>query len=333
MIVPIVIIGIPKEIKAGETRVAVAPEGVARLVRRGHQVIVQSGAGLAAGWSDRQYRQAGARLCRELTVVYKRAQLICKVKEPLTKEIRLLRSHHILFTFLHLAGNPALRRALSRTGCVAIAYESITSRGALPILASMSEVAGRIAMQLGAQFLRPQYGGKGVLLRRVGVIGCGHVGQAAIDVALGLRADVMAIDAKAAARQRLKRRFGKKLRVMSANANNLRRLMQTSDVVIGAVLSAGHRAPRVVSAAMVKEMEAGSVIVDVAIDEGGCVATSQVTSISKPTFIKYGVVHCAIPNLPALVPRTASQMLADKALPYLLKLAKQGYLTSLRDSK
>jgi len=332
-------IGIPKETKSGETRVAVAPAGVRHLVKAGHEVCLQSGAGRYAGWSDTEYRNAGARIRRDLRSIYQRAELICKVKEPQSEEIPLLRKGQVLFTFLHLAGNRRLLKALQKRRVVALAYETVErSNGQRPLLNPMSEVAGRVAVLLGADFLRSDFGGKGILLSSVvgsstgtvGIIGCGHVGQAALQSALGLGATVWAVDANPKKLASLRRTFGRKIRTFTATTSNLRKVVSSADLLIGAVLIAAKRPPRIITASMVKQMQPGSVIVDVAIDQGGCVATSRPTSIANPLYEKYGVLHCAIPNLPALVPRTASQLLATRVQPYLIKLAKFGWEEATR---
>jgi len=312
-------IGIPQEIKSGETRVAVAPEGVATLVRGGHEVLVQRGAGRRSGWPDTEYRQAGAKLLSSLKEVFRRATLICKVKEPQAEEVRLLRKDQILFTFLHLGGNPRLLKALVKKKIIGISYDTVqTKQGDLPILAPMSEVAGRVATELGAKFSKGTRG-------TVGVIGCGHVGRGAIAAARHLGAHILAVDKDRKKLQRLKQKYRSHLQTFTSDRPTLLKVICNSDLVIGAVLVPARRAPEVISAAMVKKMQPGSVIVDVAIDQGGCVATSRPTSIEKPFFKKYGVLHCAIPNLPALDPRTASPLLAAAVLPYLKKIADFGW--------
>lgn len=328
------IIGVPKEVKTGETRIAVAPQGVKRLIRKGHQILIETGAGQASGWSDADYRKVGASLVRNARVLYRKAQLICKVKEPQVVEMSYLQPGQILFTFLHFAGDRKLLRRVLGTGVTAIAYETVKkTNGELPILEPMSDIAGRMASQIGANLLRYGFGGKGKLLSPVAgaapgsalVIGCGHVGRAALASLVGLGANVTAIDINPKKLSQLRRVYGNQLNTYPAGSANIRRLLRHSDLVIGAVLVAAHRAPHVVSREMVKLMQKGSVIVDVAIDQGGCIETSRVTSINDPTFLRYGVVHCAIPNLPALVPRTASQLLSDRVLPYLQKIADLGW--------
>lgn len=332
-------IGIPKEIKTGETRVAVSPDGVRALRRAGHQVFVQKGAGVLTGWSDAAYRKAGATILRTMHEVFRRADLICKVKEPQLQEIPLLRPGQILFTYLHLASSPQLIHALQRTKCVAIGYETIELvDGRLPLLEPMSDVAGRVAMLMGVGFLRSDHGGKGILLASpdsryrgtVGILGCGHVGRAAMEVALALGANVYVVDRSPQKRAALRRRYGKRLKTFASNPKNIAAVAKASDILVGAVLLTGQRTPHLVTTAMVKRMEPGSVIIDVAIDQGGCVATSRVTPIDRPYFTKYGVIHSAIPNLPALAPRTASQLLSKRVLPYLKKLANNGWEKATR---
>ncbi len=335
-------IGIPKEIKSGETRVAVSPAGVKTLRTKGHVITVQSGAGRGSGWTDADYRQAGATMVRDRDRVFRRAELLCKVKEPQPAEIKLLRPGQVLFTFLHLAGSPRLLSALRQRRVVALGYETIeTKAGRLPLLSPMSDVAGRVAALLGTHFLRSDWGGKGILLSRiegepggtVGVIGCGHVGRAAIDVAVGLGAQVIAVDRNPEALKKLKKRYGDKIQLCRSTSRQLLAVAKKSDLLIGAVLVPGRRAPHVISKEMVQAMETGSVIIDVAIDQGGCVETIRPTSIEAPVFKKYGVLHCAIPNLPALAPRTASHLLSQRVLPYLLKLANFGWKEATRRDK
>lgn len=328
------IIGVPKEIKIGESRVALSPVGVRRLVGKGHQILFQAGAGQASGWSDAEYRKAGVRIIRDAAVIYRRAALICKVKEPQAGEMRYLRAGQVLFTFLHLAGDHRLLRRLQQTGITALAYETVaTVTGELPILEPMSDIAGRMAAQLGAGFLRYGTGGKGKLLSPVAgsapgsavIIGCGHVGRAALASLVGLGADVTAVDIDKAKLNQLSKHYGKRLKTCQARSSNIARLLRRTDLLIGAVLVAAHRAPHVVSRGMVRHMQRGSVIVDVAIDQGGCVATSHPTNIDDPTFLCHNVVHCAVPNLPALVPQTASGLLSERVLPYLQALADRGW--------
>ena len=332
-------IGIPKETKAGETRVAVSPAGVHALRTKGHVIFVQSGAGRGSGWTDADYRQAGATMVRAPDRLFRQAELLCKVKEPQPEEIKRLRPGQILFTFLHLAGSPRLLSALRRQRIVALGYETIeTKTGRLPLLSPMSDVAGRVAALLGTHFLRSDWGGKGILLSRIagepggtiGVIGCGHVGRAAIDVAVGLGAQIIAVDRNPAVLQKLKKRYGAKIQLRRSTSRQVLAVAQKSDLLIGAVLVPGRRAPHVITREMVQAMEAGSVIIDVAVDQGGCVETIRPTSIEAPVFKKYGVLHCAIPNLPALAPRTASHLLAQRVLPYLLKLANLGWEEATR---
>lgn len=333
------IIGVPKEIKVGESRVALAPQGVKKLVRKGHRILIQGGAGKASGWSDAEYRRAGAGLVRDAAKIYQTADLICKVKEPQASEMSQLRPGQILFTFLHFGGDPKLLKKVQKTGVTAIAYETVeTSTGALPILEPMSDIAGRMAAQLGAGLLRYGDGGKGKLLSPVAgsgpgsalIIGCGHVGRAAVASFVGLGAAVTAVDINPGKLSRLREQYGKRLKTYPARPATVARLVGKTDVLIGAVLVAAHRAPHVITRAMVRHMQRGSVIVDVAIDQGGCVATSHPTSIEAPTFIQYGIVHCAIPNLPALVPRTASHLLCDRVFPYLKRIADVGWERACR---
>lgn len=333
-------IGLPKEIKIDENRVALTPAGVLSLTKDGHTVIVETGAGLGSGFSDEQYRQAGATLNPEASEVWGQAQMVVKVKEPLPEEYGYFRSDLLLFTYLHLAPEPELTRALLKSNITAIAYETVqkTDRS-LPLLTPMSEVAGRMASQIGAQFLEKPYGGRGILLGgvpgvlpgRVVVIGGGIVGTNAARIALGLGAEVTIVDISADRLRQLDDQFHGHLRTLMSNEYNIAEAVRHADLVVGAVLIPGARAPHLVSEEMVKSMEPGSVIVDVAIDQGGSIETiDRVTTHSNPTYEKFGVVHYAVANMPGAVARTSTLALTNVTLPYARALARYGAEDAMR---
>lgn len=333
-------IGLPKEIKIDENRVALTPAGVLSLTKDGHTVIVETGAGLGSGFSDEQYRQAGATLNPEASEVWGQAQMVIKVKEPLPEEYGYFRSDLLLFTYLHLAPEPELTRALLKSNITAIAYETVQKPDrSLPLLTPMSEVAGRMASQIGAQFLEKPYGGRGILLGgvpgvlpgRVVVIGGGIVGTNAARIALGLGAEVTIVDISADRLRQLDDQFHGHLRTLMSNEYNIAEAVRHADLVVGAVLIPGARAPHLVSEEMVKSMEPGSVIVDVAIDQGGSIETiDRVTTHSNPTYEKFGVVHYAVANMPGAVARTSTLALTNVTLPYARALARYGAEDAMR---
>ncbi len=322
-------IGIPREIKDNERRVSLLPEAVRILVRRGHQVFVQRHAGTAAGFPDNLYRQAGGRLVSSLATLYRRSEMVVKVKEPQPEEYDYLRVGQRLFCYLHLAANPSLTQALKMKRVEALAFETLEDvPGHTPLLQPMSEIAGRLATLLGANALRSDLSGKGVLLSpttysvpgRVVVVGAGHVGRAAAEVAWGLGARVWVLDRRIDfLRDWVEAHPGMQVRRSTPRA--LVSLIREADLLIGAVYIPGARAPQLISEGMVKSMAPGSVLVDVAVDQGGCSETTRPTSLSHPTYRLHGVIHCAVPNLPALVSHTASQALSTAILPYVIKLA------------
>lgn len=327
------IVGIPKEIKTKETRVAVTPEGVRALVQAGHKVVVENNAGLASGFSNEAYTEAGAALCKEAGAVWKESDLIVKVKEPIESEYPCLREGLTLFTFLHLASVPPLVDALCRAKTTAIGYETVALEdGSLPLLTPMSEVAGKIATQVGTYLLHANHGGKGLLLggvtgtRRgcVVVIGGGHVGLNAAEVALGLGAEVATLDIKEHKLKNVEDRFQGRVKAVRSSEAGIAEWSEKADLLVGAVLVSGDKAPQVMSKAMVGAMEDGSVIVDVAIDQGGCIETSRPTTHAEPTYKERGVIHYCVTNMPALTPRTSTEALTKATLPYLLKLAGEG---------
>ena len=327
------IIGVPKEIKEQETRVAITPEGARRLVKSGHTVYVQKGAGVHSGFTDDSYAQAGAHLEAKVGNLWKEAELIVKVKESLESEYRYFRRGLNIFTYLHLAGVPALARALCESGVTAIGYETVEAQdGELLLLTPMSEVAGRIATQIGTYLLHSNHGGKGLLLggvtgtRRgtVVVIGGGHVGLNAAEVALGLRAETVILDINKDKLAWIDKKYEGKIKTVKSSPASVSEWTAKADLLIGAILVAGDRAPHVVSEEMVESMQPGSVIVDVAIDQGGCVESIRPTSHNEPTYTKHGVIHYAVPNMPALTPHTSTEALTTATFPYVLKLANEG---------
>ncbi|MBI4365273.1 MAG: alanine dehydrogenase [Deltaproteobacteria bacterium] len=334
------IIGVPKEIKESETRVALTPTGVSTLIRNGHTVLVEKNAGFLSGFSDRQYRDSGATILPDVAKIWKMAHMIVKVKEPLPTEFKYFRPGLILMTYLHLAGVPAVARTICQRHVTAIGYETVENTdGHLPLLTPMSEVAGRMATQIGTHLLhRGPHGGKGLLLggvsaaRRgtVTVVGGGVVGQNAAEVAVGLGAETVLVEANPDRVRRLRERFMDKALVLESTADNVATWVKKSDLVIGAVLIAADKAPKVVTKRMVQTMEPGSVIVDVAIDQGGCVETAHPTSHKRPIYLKYGVLHYCVPNMPALTPQTSTEALTAATFPYIMKIAAMGLEDALR---
>ncbi len=331
-------IGVPKEIKDHEYRVGLTPAGARALVAAGHRVVVEAGAGAAIGFSDALYRETGATV-EEGPEAPWGCDLVVKVKEPQPSEFPFLRPDLVLFTYLHLAPDPVQARALVESGCTAIAYETVTGPGGLPLLLPMSEVAGRISIQAGAHALQMANGGRGVLLggvpgvapARVVVIGGGVVGTEAARMALGLGADVTLLDVDLERLRRLDALFGPALKTRYSEPHAIEELTREADLVVGAVLLPGHAAPRLVSREMVAAMPRGAAIVDVAIDQGGCVETSRPTSHSDPLFIEEGVVHYCVTNMPGACARSATLALTNATLPYLLKLATLGWRRALAE--
>jgi alanine dehydrogenase len=327
------IIGIPREIKDGENRVAATPAGVYTLVHEGHEVVMQRGAGLGSGITDVEYREAGAHLLKTAAEVFRRAELILKVKEPLAPEYELLRPDHVLFTYLHLASSVELTRALLAIGLTGVAYETIqTADGRLPLLMPMSEVAGKLATQFGAWCLEKHQGGRGILLggvpgvppAEVVIIGCGSVGISAAKVAIGMGAHVTVVDINHDRLKYLDDVMHGNVTTLYSNPYDIARAAAWADLLIGAVLIPGARAPKLVSEAAVRGMKPGAVIVDVAIDQGGCVATIRPTTHSDPTYLKHHVVHYGVTNMPAAVPRTSTFALTNATLPYVSQIASLG---------
>ncbi|NHQ83492.1 alanine dehydrogenase [Chromobacterium vaccinii] len=335
------LIGVPKEIKNHEYRVGLTPSGVRELVANGHKVLVQTHAGLAIGFTDEQYIQAGASIASNAEEVFERADMIVKVKEPQPVECRLLRPGQILFTYLHLAPDPEQTKLLIESDSVAIAYETVTDeRGGLPLLAPMSEVAGRMAIQAGAHALEKAQGGRGVLLggvpgvapAKVVVIGGGVVGLNAARMAMGAGADVAILDKSLARLKEIDMVFGGRIKTLMSNGANIDDSIRDADLVIGAVLIPGAAAPKLVTRAMLKTMKPGAVLVDVAIDQGGCFETSRATTHQDPIYTVDGIVHYCVANMPGGVARTSTQALTNATLPYTLELANKGWRQALLDN-
>ncbi|NNE73475.1 MAG: alanine dehydrogenase [Acidimicrobiales bacterium] len=332
------IIGVPTEIKESERRVGLTPGSAHDLISRGHSVIVQSGAGDGSGFTDHEYEAVGAKLVPDATDVFASAEMIVKVKEPQAVERAMLQPHHTLFTFLHLAADRPQTEELMASGCTAIAYETITDdEGRLPLLAPMSQVAGRLSIQAGAHYLEAPAGGAGLLLggvpgvapAKVTVIGGGQVGRNAIMMAVGLGADVTVLDRNPAVLDDLNNHFGPSLRTVYSTAATLDQYVVDADLVIGAVLVPGAAAPKLVSADMISRMRPGSVVVDVAIDQGGSIETAHPTTHTNPVYIVDGVVHYCVANMPGAVPRTSTLALNNATLPRIAQLAG-GPLDALR---
>lgn len=335
------IVGVVREIKPQENRVGLTPAGVDALVRAGHRVLVEAGAGEGSGFRDEMYREAGATIVPNASTVWEDSEMIVKVKEPLPSEYKYFRPGLVLFTYLHLAPEPELTKALKESGMVAIAYETVElSNGSLPLLNPMSEVAGRMAVQVGATFLEKPHHGKGILLGGVAgvppahvvILGGGTVGTNALKRAVGMGARVTVIDKNLDRLRYLDDVFHGQIETLASNRFNIAAAVASADLLIGAVLIPGARAPRLVTEEMVRSMEPGSVIVDVAVDQGGCVETvDHPTTHQDPIYIKHGVVHYAVANMPGAVPRTSTLALTNATLPYVLALAQKGWIQAVKD--
>ena len=334
------IIGIPKEIKDQEFRVSTPPGGVRALVEAGHEVLVEHNAGAGSGFSDEEYRRAGATVVDTAEEVWRKAEMIVKVKEPLPPEFPYLRENLLLFTFLHLAATEEVTRALMESGTTAIAYETVEDReGRLPLLIPMSEVAGRMAVQIAAFYLQKTNGGRGKLFAGVPgvrpadvvIIGAGTVGTNAAQIALGMGAHVTVIEKNLERLRYLDHILHGSLTTLASNVHNIAETVRYADVVIGAVLIRGARAPKLVTRDMVREMKEGSVIIDVDVDQGGCVETIRPTSHSDPIYFVDGVLHYGVPNMPGAVPRTSTFALSNATLPYVLALANKGFIQAVKD--
>ncbi len=333
-------IGVPKEVKVHEYRVGLVPAAVHELVAVGHSVVVESGAGAGIGCADEDYRAAGARIAADATAVFSEAELIVKVKEPQAQECARLKPGQVLFTYLHLAADKTQAEALQRSGATAIAYETVTAPdGSLPLLTPMSEVAGRMSVQVGAHYLEKAPGGRGILLggvagvppARVVIIGGGVSGTGAAEMALGMRAEVCVIDRSLRRLRELDVQFNGSVRTLYSTAHAIGQAVEDADLVIGAVLVPASAAPKLVTRAMIQRMRPGSVVVDIAIDQGGCFATSRPTTHAAPTFVEHGVVHYCVTNMPGAVPRTSTFALNNATLPYVRALADKGWERATRE--
>ncbi len=328
------IIGVPKEIKAQEHRVGMVPAGVLSLVQQGHEVVIQQGAGDGAGYPDAEYQHAGARIVPGAREVYARAELICKVKEPLMEEVPLLRKGQILFCYLHLAPLPELTACLLEAGVNAVALETIQSDdGYLPCLVPMSEIAGRMSVQIAARLLEREAGGRGILLSgasgaepaTVTVIGGGCAGINAARVAHGMGARVTVLDIDSRKLSHIDEVYGGRISTVYSDPESIHKSVTGADAVIGAVLVPGSKAPQLVTEDMIAEMRPGSVVIDISVDQGGCVATCRPTTHEHPTYRVHDVIHYCVPNMPGAVPRTSTQALAHATLPWLQQLASLGF--------
>ena len=333
-------IGIPKEIKTLEFRIGATPGVVQRLCREGHSVMVEAGAGAGIGLAEQAYRDVGAEILPDADSVFEASEMIVKVKEPQPVEIARLKPHHVLFTYLHLAADPGQARGLMQSGCTAIAYETISDRwGRLPLLAPMSQVAGRMAVDVGAYHLLKPAGGRGILLggapgvlpARVLILGGGVAGKHAAEMAIGHGADVTLYDISAARLEQLDDQFGGRLKTCYSTHDLVAEALPTADLVIGCVLIPGAAAPKLVTRADLKNMRAGSVMVDVAIDQGGCFETSHATTHADPTFIVDDVIHYCVANMPGAAPLTSTYALSAATAPYISALAGKGVDRALAD--
>lgn len=333
------IVGVPKEIKVREYRVGMVPAGVKRLVNKGHELLVERGAGEGSGLADKLYEEAGAEMVGSIGEIYGRADMVVKVKEPIEPEYDLIRENQIIYTYLHLAADRTLTRRLLDSKCIAIGYETIQRPdGSLPLLKPMSEVAGRMSIQVGAATLEKGHGGKGVLLGgvpgvrrgRVAIIGAGVVGINACKMAVGLGADVTILDINLDTLNYVDDIFANRVRTLFSDADTVQTSVEWADLVVGAVLIPGAKAPTLVSEEQVARMEAGSVVVDVAVDQGGCIATSRPTTHDHPTFVEHGVVHYGVTNMPGAVAQTSTFALTNTTIGYAGLLADLGAAEAAR---
>ena len=333
------LVGVPKEIKNHEYRVGMTPSGVNELIRHGHKVIVQKDAGDGVGFSDKDYSDVGATIVDSAAEIYSKSDMVVKVKEPQPVECAMLRPGQLLFTYLHLAPDPEQTKALIASGCVAIAYETVTDdNGGLPLLAPMSEVAGRLSIQSGAHALEKHKGGRGILLggvpgvkpANVIVIGGGVVGINAARMAIGLGADVTILDRNLNVLKEIDNTYNGRIKTLYSNHMNLEQAVREADLVIGAVLVVGAAAPKLVTRAMLKTMKKGSVLVDVAIDQGGCFETSKATTHQDPTFVVDDVVHYCVANMPGAAATTSTLALTNATLPFAVALANKGWKEAIK---
>ncbi len=335
-------IGVPKEIKPQENRIGLTPDSVKTLVSEGHEVLVENNGGFEAGFDNDQYKNAGAKIIEKATDIFNDAEIIVKVKEPQKVEVEMIRENQIVYTYLHLAAAKELTEGLVKSKSINIAYETITDdNGRLPLLAPMSAVAGRMSVQAGAHCLEKNQKGRGVLLggapggepANVLILGGGVVGENAATIATGMKAKVHVVDKSEARLKQLVEMFGDKIIPEQSDKIDLKKLVAEADLIVGGVLIPGAEAPKLVTKDMLKLMKRGSVIVDVAIDQGGCVETSKPTTFNDPTFIVDNVVHYCVANMPGGVPRTSTIALNKATLPYLVKLANKGYQKALGEDK
>ena len=336
------IIGIPKETKEHEYRIGMTPESVDQAIEHGHSVLIETQAGTGIGAIDREYRRVGAKIAKTASDVFAAADMIVKVKEPLATERRMLNAGQILFTYLHLAADKTLTRELMDSGATCIAYETVTdSSGHLPLLAPMSKVAGRLAAQVGANYLLRSVGGigkliggvPGVLPAKVVILGGGVVGRNAARIALGMGGEIIVLEKNATVMDDITVEFNGQVRTFYSSSANVKRLVAEADIVIGGILIAGEAAPKIVSEEMIKSMRPGSVVVDVAIDQGGCVETAKPTTHNDPVYIKHGIVHYCVANMPGAVPHTSTYALNNVTLPFILQIADLGWKKALRENR
>ena len=336
------IIGVPKEIKLQEHRIGLTPDSVKILADKGHKILIQNNGGFEAGFTNEDYKNSGAKIIDKAEDIFKQAELIVKVKEPQMNEVAMIRENQIIYTYLHLAAAKELTERLVKSKAVCIAYETVTDdNGRLPLLAPMSAVAGRMSIQAGAHSLEKNQKGRGLLLggapgvepANVVILGGGVVGENAAIIATGMRGKVYIVDKSEARLKQLQEIFGDKIIPVQSDKTNLKKLISECDLLIGGVLIPGAEAPKLVTKDMIKSMKRGSVIVDVAIDQGGCVETSRPTTHANPTYIVDDVVHYCVANMPGGVPRTSTMALNKATLPMLIKLADQGYQKTLKENK
>ena len=336
------LIGVPKEIKPQESRIGLTPYSVKELVSYGHKVIVENNGGFEAGFENSEYESAGAKITNKVEDIFSDAELIVKVKEPLSNEVAMLKENQILFTYLHLAADSQLTDALIKSNSICIAYETVTDKNKkLPLLAPMSAVAGRMSVQAGAHSLEKSQKGRGLLLggapgvapAKVVILGGGVVGENAALIATGMRAKVLIVDKSEKRLKELKLKFGNQIKPLLSNETNIEELISDTELVIGGVLIPGAEAPKLITKQMLSNMKRGSVIVDVAIDQGGCVETSRPTTHANPTYVIDNVVHYCVANMPGGVPRTSTLALNKATIPYTINLANKGYQKALKDNQ
>lgn len=336
------IIGVPKEIKNNENRVALTPAGTKELVKRGHTVLIQQSAGAGSGFADEAYEKAGAKMIASAADVYAAAEMIMKVKEPIEQEYKLIKKDQLVFTYFHFASYEPLTKAMIESGAVCLAYETVEkSDNSLPLLIPMSEVAGRMAIQEGAKYLEKPLKGRGILLggvpgvmpAKVLILGAGVVGTNSAKIAAGMGADVTILDINIPRLRYLDDVMPKNVRTLVSNEYTIRELIKDADLIVGGVLVPGAKAPKLITRDMLKEMRPGTVLVDVAVDQGGCIETCTPTTHENPTFIIDDVVHYCVANMPGAVPYTSTLALTNATLPYAIKLAKEGWKKACQDNE